>query len=116
VSHICNRPEAHGEHYHGNGRLCRGRTPSDVITESHKGLEGYVIASRYVRDDGRIVRHIYLNKEEQPFPTRAKAQTVQRRSIRRMSETHGFQTVEHLIQSGRLEVAIVKIVTGYSEH
>lgn len=32
MSHICSRPEVHGEHYHGNGRLCRGRTPEEVVS------------------------------------------------------------------------------------
>lgn len=30
MSHICDRPEAHPEHYHGYGRLCRGRTLAEV--------------------------------------------------------------------------------------
>ena len=39
MSHVCNRPEAHTEHYHGYGRLCQGRAES-LITGATCGLCG----------------------------------------------------------------------------
>lgn len=52
MSHICARPEAHTEHYHGNGRLCRGRTSSEVADSptdrARRDIEA-VIAEALVR-------------------------------------------------------------------
>lgn len=69
----------------------------------------FAIVTRWVRDNGRVIRHVYFDENDKPYPTRAKALTGVRRMLKSNGKYHGVDVIAADMKSGRLEVNVVKI-------
>jgi hypothetical protein len=75
-----------------------------------KPRERWLVSTRYVRPDGRIVRHLYTADDGLPYPTRARAKTACKRLVTDSRIHHGDEKVDRGLADGSIEVVPVKVV------
>ncbi len=51
-----------------------------------KDLQQYGVVTMYVKDETRTIVHIYVSTDGNPFPTRAKAKTLQKHLMTEVAE------------------------------
>jgi hypothetical protein len=70
---------------------------------------GYVIITRYVRPDRKIVHHVYGGPDGS-YPTRSKANTAKKSMIREDKERMGDKSVQDALDKGFLEITVTKLI------